>query len=220
MSLTPTATESPTQSSAATKVAVVAALLFGVAMFVTVASVNVPHEASDAELVDWWSEQSNRTAGIISSLFALCSAALLAVLANYVHHLDAARRSPLWRAFAHSMSTAFVAAMLITAATRSALSQAVDLDDAPLPGVDVLRFATALNYRVIGFAAMGALALTIIAISVLALRTAAFGRWAAYVGLACGVVMLAAVGVGYGAFTVPLAILWSVCVGIAVRPRG
>jgi hypothetical protein len=66
---------------------------------------------------------------------------------------------------------------------------------------------------------MGVLALTIIAISVLALRTAAFGRWAAYVGLGCGIVMLGAVGVGYGAYTVPLAILWSACMGIAVRPR-
>ena len=31
--------------------------------------------------------------------------------------------------------------------------------------------------------------------------------------------MLAAVGAGYGGFTVPLAILWSVCLGIAIRPR-
>ncbi len=38
-------------------------------------------------------------------------------------------------------------------------------------------------------------------------------------GLASDVVMLAA-GAGYCGFTVPLAILWSVCVGIVVRGAG
>ncbi len=221
MSVTSTPSAQPeTRSTTAAKVAVVAAILFGAAMFLTVASVNVPHDASDAKLLEWWQDQSNRTSGVISGLFAVCAAALLAVLMNHVHHLDATRTSPLWRGFAHSMATAFTAAMLITAATRSAIGHLVDVMDEPLPGVDVLRYATALNYQVLGLAAMGALALTILATSVLALRTAAFGRWAAWVGLGCGAIMLAAVGAGYGGFTVPLAILWSVCVGIAVRPRG
>lgn len=221
MSLTPTTPlQSEPRSATAAKVAAVAAILFGVAMFLTVASVNVPSDASDATLLDWWREQGNRTAGMVSGLFALASGALLAVLMNHVHHLDATRHSPAWRAFAHSMAAAFTAAMLVTAATRSAIGQLVDVMDEPLPGVDVLRFATALNYQVLGLAAMGALALTILATSVLALRTAAFGRWAAYVGLGCGTVMIAGVGAGYGGYTVPLAILWSVSVGIAVRPRG
>lgn len=220
MPITPTAQHATTtRSSTAAKVALVAAILFGVAMFLTVASVDVPHEASDKELLDWWTDKSNRTSGVISSIFALCSAALLAVVANYVLHLEATRRSPLWRAFARSMATAFTAAMLLAAVTRSAVGQAVDVAEEPLPGVDVLRFATALNYRVFGFAVMGALALTILALAVLALRTAMHARWAAYVGIVCGVVMLGAVVVGYGSFTVPVAILWSVCVGIAVRPR-
>lgn len=221
MSVTSTPSTQPeTRSTTAAKVAVVAAILFGAAMFLTVASVNVPHDASDAKLLEWWQDESNRTSGVISGLFAVCAAALLAVLMNHVHHLDATRTSPLWRGFAHSMATAFTAAMLITAATRSAIGHLVDVMDEPLPGVDVLRYATALNYQVLGLAAMGALALTILATSVLALRTAAFGRWAAWVGLGCGAIMLAAVGAGYGGFTVPLAILWSVCVGVAVRPRG
>jgi hypothetical protein len=220
MSLTPTPTETTTGSTIAAKVAVAVAILFGATLFLTVASVNVPHDATDAELLDWWQQQSNRTSGIISGLFAVCAAVLLAVLTNHVHHLDVTHRSPMWRAFAHSMAAAFTAAMLITAATRSAVGHLVDVMGEPLPGVDVLRYATALNYQVLGLASMGALALTILATSVLALRTGAFGPWAAWVGLACGAVMLAAVGAGYGGYTVPLAILWSVCVGIAVRPRG
>jgi hypothetical protein len=117
------------------------------------------------------------------------------------------------------MATAFTAAMLITAATRSAIGHLVDVMDEPLPSVDVLRYATALNYEVLGLAAMGALALTILATSVLALRTGAYGRWAGWVGIVCGAVMAVAVAAGYGGFTVPLAILWSICLGVAVRPR-
>jgi hypothetical protein len=116
------------------------------------------------------------------------------------------------------MATAFTTAMLVAAATRSTIAHVVDFLDQPLPGADTLRYATALNYQVLGLTAMGALALTILATSVLALRTGAYTRWAAWVGLACGAVMLAAVGAGYGVFTVPLAILWSVTLGIALRP--
>ncbi len=208
-----------TDSRAGAIVAAGGSVLFGVAMFLTVASVNVPHDASDAELLEWWQQESNRLSGIVSGLFAVCAAALLAVVANYVHRLEVTRTSPLWRAFAHSMAGAFTAAMLVTAATRSAVGHLVDVMDEPLPSVDVLRYATALNYQVLGLAAMGALALTILATSVLSLRTAAYGRWAGWVGIACGAVMTAAVAAGYGGFTVPLAILWSVCLGIAIRPR-
>jgi hypothetical protein len=37
----------------------------------------------------------------------------------------------------------------------------------------------------------------------------------AHVGLACAAVMLAAVVAQYGAFTTPLAILWSLCLAVA-----
>src|SRR4051812_39661882 len=158
-------------------VAAGAAILFGVSMFLTVASVNVPHDAGNAELLHWWQQSGNRMSGIVSGLFAVCSAALLAVVANYVQGLEATRTSPLWRAFARSMAGAFTAAMLVTAATRSAIGHLVDVMHEPLPSVDVLRYATALNYQVLGLAAMGALALTILATSVLALRTDAYARW-------------------------------------------
>ena len=148
-------------SRSAAIVAAGAAILFGVCMFWTVASVDVPHDASDAELLDWWQQSGNRMSGVISGLFAMCAATLLAVVANHVHRLDATRSSPMWRAFARSMAAAFTAAMLITAATRSAIGHLVDVMGEPLPSVDVLRYATALNYQVLGLSAMGALALTI-----------------------------------------------------------
>ena len=187
MTLTPSMQKTTDQQPAtAGWVAAVAAVLFGVAMFVTVASVNVPHDPVTPSCSTGGSRRATARLASISGLFAVCAATLLAVVAGYVHQLDATRSSPLWRAFARSMATAFTAAMLVTAATRSAIGHLVDVMGEPLPSVDVLRYATALNYEVLGLAAMGALALTILATSVLALRTGAFGRWAGWVGIACG----------------------------------
>jgi hypothetical protein len=219
MSLTAaTRSEPQTSSAGPARTAAIAALLFAVALFLTVAVVNVPHDATDTELLTWWQKQGNRTSGVVSGLFALLTAALLPVALNYVHHSDAARRSPRWRAFARSMAGAFTAAMLVTAATRSAVGHLVDVMDEPLPGPDVLRYATALNYQVLGLSAMGALALAILSTSVLAVRTGAYAAWAARVGLGCGALMLGAVLAGFGAFTVPVATLWAVCLAIAIRP--
>jgi hypothetical protein len=214
-----TETSSDQRSRAGAYVAAGAAVLFGLSMFLTVASVNVPHGAGDAELLEWWQQSANRRSGIVSGVFAVCAAALLAVVAGHVHQLEATRTSPAWRAFARTMAGAFTATMLVTAATRSAIGHLVDVMDEPLPSVDVLRYATVLNYQVLGLSAMGALALTMLATSVLALRTGAFTRWAGWVGAGGGVAMLAAVLLGYGSYTVPIAILWSVCLAIAIRPR-
>jgi uncharacterized paraquat-inducible protein A len=219
MSLTPTAPTMTEPRSAPAKVAVAAAILFAASLFLTVASVNVPHEATDRELLDWWQQTGNRTSGVVSGLFAVCAAAMFAVFMSQVHELEATRRSPTLRSLARAMAGAFIATMLVVAATRSAIGHLVDVMNEPLPSVDVLRYATALNYQVFGLAAMGALSLTILATSALALRTSAFSRWAGAVGIACGGVMLIAVGAGYGGYTVPLAMLWSVTMGIAVRPQ-
>lgn len=217
MSLTSTQNHLATPGSAPPRAAVGSAVLFAVTIFMTVAVVNVPHAASDSELLSWWQQQSNRTAGVLSGLFAITTAALFAVFTNQVHHSEAARHSPLLRAWSQSMGGGFVAAMLVTAATRSAVGHLVDVMDEPLPGVDVLRYATALNYQVLGLAAMGALGLTMLSMSVLAIRTGVYGRWAAWVGAGCGTLTVLSVAAGFGSFTVPLAVLWSVCVGIALR---
>ena len=66
-------------SSAARKVAAGASALFGVALFMTVASIDVPHRATDAELVRWWQQSGNRMSGIVSGLSAICAAVLITV---------------------------------------------------------------------------------------------------------------------------------------------
>jgi hypothetical protein len=203
-------------TTAARKVAAAAAALFGVALFWTVAAVDVPHDATDAELLDWWQQSANRTSGLASGLSAISAAVLFAVVLNYLSRISATARAPQWMAFARSMGAAVTAVWLVTGAARAAISHLVDVMDEPLPGLDVLRFATALNYTLLGLAGMAVLGLSILAVSVVVLRTDALGRWVGYVGMGCAVVVLAATLAQYGAYVTLAAIAWALCLSVAI----
>jgi hypothetical protein len=205
-----------TPSTAPRKVGAIASALFAVALFMTVASVDVPHNATDAELLHWWQQSGNRMSGLVSGLSAISAAVLFAVVMNYIRSLSATAKAPQWLAFARSMGAAVTAVWLVTGAARAAIGHLVDVMDEPLPGIDVLRFATALNYTLLGLSGMGVLGLSSLAVSVVVLRTGALGRWVGYVGVVCGVVILAAVVAQYGAFTTPLAILWALSLAVAI----
>jgi hypothetical protein len=214
--------EAPTQdnrlapSTTARKVGAVSAALFAVALFMTVASVDVPHDPSDAALLQWWQQSGNRMSGLVSGLSAICAAVLLAVVMNYIRSLSATTKAPQWLAFARSMGAAATAVWLVTGAARATIGHLVDVMDEPLPGTDVLRFATAFNYTLLGLAGMGVLALSILAVSVVVLRTDALGRWVGYVGVVCAVVILAAVVAQFGSYTTLVAILWALCLAVAI----
>jgi hypothetical protein len=202
-------------SVTAARIAAVASVLYGVSFFLTVASVNVPHKASDAELLEWWDKGANVTSGMFSLLFAACTAVLFAVVTNHVL-LAAGNLARHWAAFARSMSAAFTATLLVSAALRGVVGHLVIVEDGPLPGVDVLRYTTALNYTVLSMIVMGTFALSSFALGVLVLRSGCLARWQGMVGLVLGAVVIAAVAGLVGAFTVPIAILWSLCTAVAI----
>jgi hypothetical protein len=210
----------PTTTSrwSATRTASVAAVLFAVSFFWTVASVNVPHRASDAELLDWWQQDANVTSGMVSMLFAVLTALLFAVLSNHLL-MTIGTRSPHLTAFARSVAGAFTATLLVSGALRGVIGHLTKVDDEPLPGLDVLRYATALNYTVLGVVVMATFALFVLSVAVLVLRSGELGRWLGLVGLGCGVITLGAVVALKGAFTVPIAILWALCTAVAVWRR-
>jgi hypothetical protein len=190
--------------------------MLGLALFMTVAVVNVPHEATDSELLQWWQQSANRMSGVWSGLFAVAAAILLPVVVNYVHSLAATTRAPQWTAFARSMGTAATAVWLVTGAARAAVGHLVDVMNEPLPGIDVLRFATALNYTLLGLSGLAVLGTCALAVSVVVLRTDALARWAGYLGVVCAQVIVAAVLAQYGAFATPMAILWSFGLAVAI----
>jgi hypothetical protein len=203
-------------SPSATRAAAVSAVLFGLSFFLTVASVNVPHTSSDATLLAWWERSANVSSGLLSLLFATCTAVLFAVVANYL--LTQADRTGLVQttAFARSMSTAFTCTLLVSAALRGVIGHLVQAQDEPLPGVDVLRYSTALNYTVIGTVVMGTFALTVLALAVVVLRAGILARWVGYVGLGCGALVLAASAALVGQYTVPVAIVWALATAVAI----
>ncbi len=216
MTATLTAPATEVQSPAARKTAAIAAALTGVALFMTVASVDVPHKASDATLLAWWQESGNRMSGFVSGMSAFCVAIFLPVVINYLRGLRATAAAPAWMSFARSMAAAATAVWLVTGAARATISHLVDVIDEPLPAVDVLRFATALNYTLLGLSGMGVLGLCIVAISVVVLRTGALARWVGYVGVFCGAVIVAAFLARYGAFATMLAVLWSFALAVGI----
>lgn len=114
------------------------------------------------------------------------------------------------------MGAAVTAVWLVTGAARAAVAHLVDVMNEPLPGTDVLRFATAFNYTLLGLSGMGVLALSSLAVSVVVVRTDALGPWVGYVGVVCAVVILAAVAAQYGAYTTPVAILWALSLAVAI----
>lgn len=198
-----------------TRVAALASILFAVAFFLTVASVNVPHQASDKELLDWWHETANVNSGVASMFFAIIAAVLFAVVGNHLRTLFAHAGLPHWSAFAHTMAGAVTATMLVSAALRGVIGLLVHVEDGPVPDISVLRYTTALNYSVIGVT-MASMAMTILAVSVLVVRTAVLPAWLGYLGFVSSALIVVAVALMLGGFGIPVANLWAICLGVAL----
>ncbi len=190
------------------RVAALAAALVGVSLFWTVAAVDVPHGASDAELIAWWQDSGHRWSGVWSGLAAIGVAVSLAVVRHHLGTLAAARDSA-WMAFGRSMATAVMAVWLVTGAVRASLGRLVDVMDEPLPGPDVLRTVTAVNYALLGLSGMAVLGLMILGVSVALLRT-----WVGRLGVGCAVVVMGATLAQYGAYVTLVAIAWTLCLAV------
>ncbi|TDW21964.1 hypothetical protein [Kribbella kalugense] len=214
-----TITRTSTARTSAAKVASAASVLFAIALFWTVASVDVPHKANDAKLLDWWQQSSNQLSGIVSQYCAIAAALLFVVLINYVRTLTAKTDAVQWSAFARSMGLIFSTTLLVSAALRGVIGHMMKIDGEPLPGLDVLRYSTALNYDLIGSVTMTALGLTILAVSVVVVRTVVLAKWFGYVGLVCSVIILVASAAMIGQYTIILSLIWSLCLSVAIWRR-
>jgi len=209
-------TRTATTRTSAAKVASAASILFAVAFFWTVASVDVPHKASDAKLLDWWQQSSNQLSGIVSQYCAIAAAVLFVVLINYFRALTTKTAATQWTAFARSMGLVFSTTLLVSAALRGVIGHMVNVDGEPLPGLEVLRYSTALNYDLIGSVTMTALGLTILSVSIVIVRTLVLAKWVGYVGLVCSAIILVASAAMMGQFTIILSLLWSLCLSVAI----
>ena len=215
----PPHTQRATEKSA--RVASIASALFAVSILLFSAVLNVPWKSSDHTLLAWWNSDSHLIETIASLFFGICAGVLFMVVANYFRALASRAEGGLtqWTAFAHSMAAAFCSTMLVLAAMRGVIGRMVKVDGSPLPGLDVLRFSTGLNYALYNTAAMAALALSIMAMSIVVLRTHILGKWVGVVGIICSAVILAAVAALLGSLTVPVALVWAVSMAVALWRR-
>jgi hypothetical protein len=206
----------------ATKVASASSVLFAVLFFLTVASVNVPHKATGAALLSWWRDGANQNAGILSMICAIGAAVCLIVMVDHFRALvvSSERGFNQLTQFAHSMATAFTATLLVSAALRGVIGHQVKVDGEPLPGLDVLRLTTSLNYTLIGTVSMTALGLCMLAMSVVTIKTRVLARWVGILGIACGVVILGACAVLRGQYAISLSLLWALGLAVATWRRG
>ena len=205
-------------SGKSARIASIASALFALSMFLCVASVNVPYKASDKSVLNWWQDDANLISTIASLFFTTSAAILFIVVMNYLRALasKAEAGDALSTAFAHSMAGAFCSTMLVVAAMRGVIGRLVKIDGDPLPGLDVLRFSTGLNYALLGTGAMGTLGLSMLAISVVILKTRVLRRWVAIIGIVCSIVTLAAAGALLGSLATPAVILWALALAVAL----
>jgi hypothetical protein len=217
-SLTPTRVSPPVTAS---RVAAAASTLFAVSFFLCVASVNVPHKASDAELLRWWQDGANQSAGIISMFCAIGTAVFYMVTIDYLRTLVRASGTGGTNLvqFAHSMAAAFCATMLVSGAIRGVIGSQVKVGDEPLPGVDILRYSTSLNYTLIGSVAMSVLALSMFSASLAVIKTGILARWVGIVGIVCSVIIGAASAATMGQYAIAISFVWAFGLAVAIWKR-
>ena len=221
MSISTQAPPVPLTTERAARVASIASALFAVSILLFSAVLNVPWKASDHTLLTWWNSDSHLIETLASLFFGICAAVLFMVVANYVRAVASrAEGGPTqWIAFAHSMAGAFCSTMLVLAAMRGVIGRMVKVDGSPLPGLDVLQFSTGLNYALYNTGAMAALALSIMAMSIVVLRTHILGTWVGVVGIISSAVILVAVAALLGSLSVPVALVWAVSMAVALWRR-
>jgi hypothetical protein len=194
------------------RAAAVSAVAFAVLLLFGVASINVPHAASDQEMLDWWSKDGNQTSAIASMYFvALSAIALVLFLSHARERLNGDGGHAGNPVFAVGLGAA--AMFLATAAVRGTIAMAVKVSDEPLPGVDTLRYFPLLSYALIDVAlvCMGA-CLLLVAWAVR--QTKAFPAWFGWVSLATGLLALGLSPFLQG-FTLPVTWIWALAAAAA-----
>jgi hypothetical protein len=188
--------------------------LFAVLLFLAVASVNIPHGASDAEITAWFSSTANQRADILSAVFLLFAGlSFLVFTAGLTRRLQAAAGPVL--ELARNSGLAFVA-LLFVAGSGVAIGRGALVDGEALPGADVMRAFTQLRYTAMGMFAMPLVAVTIACITYSVLRSGGLPRWFGWLGVPVAIVIAIASGFLVGQLAIPVVLLWAIAGGICL----
>ena len=187
----------------------VAGVVFALFLFFSMATVDPLRQASDQELLQWWSEDSNLQGSFVSMYLMLMAVPFfLAFLVQLRSRLRSAEEPRGWSDLVFSSGLVFAALLGVAAFSRGVIAQSVSLSDEPLPGADVLRYATEFSTAAYGLGAMPAAAIMVGAASVIVLRTKALAAWLGWFGILVAAASLTAVAVLLGALASPLLVIW------------
>jgi hypothetical protein len=194
----------------------IAGLAFSVLLLAAFWSVDPLREASDAELVAWWTDAANLRNTVLSSYFMLaCVPCFLLFLVTLRGRLEIAEGQPAsGSAFVFSAGLCFAAAVLIGGVARGVIAQSVKLGDEPLPGPDMLRYMTAFSMATFALVAMPAAAIAVAAASWLIVRLQAMAVWLGWAGAAAAGVVAVATPFLMAPFAAPLIMLWVVAASV------
>lgn len=203
------------------RAASVAGIGSAVALVAAVVVLSVPNQASDQELVDWWSKSGNRATAVIS-MFLMGAAALLFIGLLGRLRTRVAESGPAGlriSQFILGAGITFATCLAITGALRGVIGHAVSQRGEPLPNADLLRYLPQVASTVLGVFAMGAAVAVVVATALATLRYAGFPRWHAVLGAVVALGMVAAIAAGVGELSIPLLAAWLIATSILLGPN-
>lgn len=191
---------------------------FAVALFVSVAALNMPREATDQELTDWYGVTGNLVSSVVS-MFALFAAGalFLAFLGAVLSRLRVSDETGRLTSFAAAVGQVFASVLFVTGAVRGAVGKSVQFNNETLPAVGALRVLDSVSSALLGVYAMLAAALVIGAVSMLILRTDAFPRWLGILGSVCAAVLVLAQTTFVGELAIPVLLIWAIATSVQLR---
>jgi hypothetical protein len=196
--------------------AAAAGLVSAVALFVGVASVNVPRHQSDAATTAWWQVSSHRTGDIVSTFALLVAGLAFVVFAGYLaSRLELSDPEGAAPGLVRNAGVLF-AAMLFLAGSMGALSRGPAIDNEPIAGLDLLRYLPQIRYTAVGVFAMPAAAVVMGCASFVILRRGGLPRWLGWLGIAMTVVVIALTAVYFGGLGIPALLLWTIATSVAL----
>ena len=193
-------------------VGAIAGVAFSVLLMAAFWSLDPLRDASDAELVAWWTNSANLRDNVLSMYFMLaCVPCFLVFLVTLRRRLASAEgEGAALSSFVFAAGLCFAAAVLIGGTARGLIAQSVKFGDEPLPGPDTLRYMTAFSMAIFGLVAMPAAAITVGAASWLIVRTRVMSVWLGWAGFVAAGLVAVATAFLMGPFTAPVIMLWVV----------
>jgi hypothetical protein len=188
----------------------IAGIAFSALYFLSTASFDPKVEATDAELVAFFSDSSNLRDNVISMYLVLasipCFLLFLVTLRGRLATAD--DEASAGSTFLLASGICFAATLLIASVARGFIAQSVKFGDEPLPGPDTLRTITLFSTTMYAIVTMPAAAITMAATGVLILRTRAMAAWSGWSALAAAGVTAALTPLLIATFALPLLFLW------------